>query len=52
MEHDGAPWADSQAQVFGLARAIDDFENVIQKAIIDLYLRNGFLHRDDVGAVH
>ena len=52
MEHDGASRAYAQAQLLGLARALDDVERVVEQAVVDFHLRDRFLHGDHVGRVH
>ena len=52
MQHHGAARADAQAELFGLARALDDFERVVEQAVVHFHLRDGFLHGGHVGRVH
>ena len=52
MQHDRAARADSQAELFGLPRTLDDFQRVIQETFLNLYLRGGFLHGEHIGRVH
>ena len=52
MEHHGAARAHAQAQLFGLARALHDFERVIEQALFHFDVRDSFLHRENVCGIH
>jgi hypothetical protein len=52
MQHHGAARAHAQAQLFGLARALNNLERVIEQALFHLYMRYRFLHRENVRGIH
>src|ERR1700730_9806230 len=51
MKHQGSPGAHAQAELLGLARAVDNFECVVEQTVVDFHLRDRLLYRDYVGSV-
>src|SRR5260370_39080920 len=51
MEHERAARADAERKLFTLARAVDDLESVIVQAGVDLDVRDGDLHSENIADI-
>src|SRR5216684_942334 len=51
LEHERAARADAESKLLAFARAVDDLESVIVEARVDLDVRDGVLHGENIGDV-
>src|SRR5216683_754030 len=51
LEHERAARADAERKLFTLARAVDDLESVIVQAGVDLDVRDGDLHSENIADI-
>ena len=49
LQHERAARAYAQREALGLARAVDDFQGVVQQAVVHAHLLDFPLHGQDVG---